>query len=1039
VRLPRRLSSLAAAIVLLGASSAPDEPVGERLDGFEDVSAWSVSPAAGVEASLARADGRAGAGLRLDYDFHGHGGWAAARRKLSVELPENWEISFWVRGEGTANDLEVKLVDASGENVWWSVRRAFVPPKEWTLVRLKRRHFSFAWGPAPESERVLRRFVSLEIAVTAATGGRGWVALDELVLTPLPPSGPAGPPVLSASSSEAGFEAARAGDGDLATAWRSGGSPRDAAWISADLGFRREFGGLTLRWEPGRFARSYVVETSDDGAAWTPVREVRAGSGVRDDVSLPESEARFLRIRLVEPGGTAGYGLAELVVQPLEFSETPNAFFRAVARDAPRGTYPRSFSGEQTYWTVAGVSGDTDCALVSEDGAVEPSKGSFSVEPFLFANGRLFSWADVRMEHALEDGDLPIPTVSWRGAPVGLDVTAVVAGSPGSSSVLVRYRATNPSATPARAKLFLAVRPFQVNPPAQFLNSPGGVVRIQSLSRVGSSILVDGVPRVLAGGTPSGFGAMAFETGAIPEVLAAGRVPPDNEVTDSFGYASGALAYDLDLPPRGSLDVVVSLPVHPDSPSLLQPASLDGTAFAKTLAAVARTWRGAVDTVSFSGPPEAQDLFRTLRANVAYILAERDGAALRPGTRAYARSWIRDGAMMSAALLRMGHGDAVRAYLEWFAPFQDPDGRVPCCVDHRGADAVPENDSHGELIFAAAEHFRYTGDRKLAVAMLPHVERAVEYIDALRAKRRTDEYRTPEKLAFFGLLPESISHEGYSAKPVHSYWDDFWALAALKDAVGFARSLGREDLAAKWTQSRDELARDLHASIARVLETRGIDFVPGSADLADFDATSTTIALDPAGELGRLPEPALTNTFERYYAEFLRRRESSTWEDYTPYELRNVGAFVRLGWRDRAHEILAWFVKDRRPAGWRAWAEAVGREPRKPRFVGDIPHAWVGSDFVRAVLDMFAYERPSDAALVLGAGIPARWLEGGAEVGVRGLRTPYGILTWSARRDPRGRLHVRIAEGLRIPPGGLVLQLPGAPPRPIRKLPWGQS
>jgi hypothetical protein len=148
---------------------------------------------------------------------------------------------------------------------------------------------------------------------------------------------------------------------------------------------------------------------------------------------------------------------------------------------------------------------------------------------------------------------------------------------------------------------------------------------------------------------------------------------------------------------------------------------------------------------------------------------------------------------------------------------------------------------------------------------------------------------------------------------------------------------------------------------------------------------------------------------------------------------------VRLGWRDRAHEILAWFLKDRRPAGWRAWAEAVGREPRKPRFVGDIPHAWVGSDFVRAVLDMFAYERSSDGALVLGAGIPARWLEGGAEVGVQRLRTPYGPLTWSARRDAHGRLHVRIAGGLRIPPGGLVLHLPGAPARTIRKLPWGQS
>ena len=35
------------------------------------------------------------------------------------------------------------------------------------------------------------------------------------------------------------------------------------------------------------------------------------------------------------------------------------------------------------------------------------------------------------------------------------------------------------------------------------------------------------------------------------------------------------------------------------------------------------------------------------------------------------------------------------------------------------------------------------------------------------------------KRLFFGLLPESISHEGYSSKPMHSYWDDFFALQGL--------------------------------------------------------------------------------------------------------------------------------------------------------------------------------------------------------------------------------------------------------------------
>ena len=44
---------------------------------------------------------------------------------------------------------------------------------------------------------------------------------------------------------------------------------------------------------------------------------------------------------------------------------------------------------------------------------------------------------------------------------------------------------------------------------------------------------------------------------------------------------------------------------------------------------------------------------RALRAAVAHILVVRDGPALQPGPRRYTRSWIRDAATMSAALLRL--------------------------------------------------------------------------------------------------------------------------------------------------------------------------------------------------------------------------------------------------------------------------------------------------------------------------------------------------------------------------------------------------
>ena len=121
-------------------------------------------------------------------------------------------------------------------------------------------------------------------------------------------------------------------------------------------------------------------------------------------------------------------------------------------------------------------------------------------------------------------------------------------------------------------------------------------------------------------------------------------------------------------------------------------------------------------------------------------------------------------------------------------------------------------------------------------------------------------------------------------------------------------------------------------------------------------------------------------------------------------------------------------MADRRPAAWNQWAEVIGRDPRQPRFVGDLPHGWVASDFIRAALDLFAFERDGDHALVLAAGVPPEWLAGPG-IAVKGLRTPGGPLSYSLKRDG-GNLILQVAGGARVPPGGFVLVWPGRQPPP---------
>ncbi len=977
---------------------------------------WKSIPADGVGLALGQESGA----LRLDFDFHGGGGYAVAHRAVALDIPANYRFRFRVKGDCKPNNLEFKLVDASGENVWWDNQRDFVFPREWQDVSISKRHVSFAWGPLGGGEP--HHIAALEFAVTAGQGGKGTVWIDQLELQPLPPPDTTQRAIVARASS--GANAGAAVDGDAASAWISAGG--DAApLLTLDLGAEREFGGLVLDWAPGMGAREYTLELSSDARAWHTVRAVRSGRGLRDLLDLPESEARYVRLHVTRTWDAQGrVGLREASVQPLAWSATPNDFAMAAAKDAPRGRYPRSMLGEMLYWTVVGVDFDNAEGLLDEYGRLEAGKGLYSIEPFVRSRGRLITWNDATVTQALREGQLPVPVVEWRAGDVRLTVTACGIGVPGRAALMARYRLANDSDVPRTDTLCLAVRPLQVDPPSQFLNAPGGVADIHDIAFDGRVVRVNGTKGFQSIAAPSATGATSFESGDVSEYLALGQVPPAARTSDASGRASGALLYPLTLAAHTAHEVVITVPLtEPPAEPTVRMDEASVIKYADELQrGVEARWRTRQGRVTLQLPDS--DVVHALKAQLAYVLINRSGPAIQPGTRSYARSWIRDGCLTSSALLRLGETQAVREFIDWFVPHQYPNGKAPCCVDTRGADPTPEHDSSGELIYLIAEYYRYTGDKAFAATYWSHVAAAAGYLDTLRAQRLTPEWSTPENAPFHGLLPPSISHEGYSAKPMHSYWDDFFALRGYKDAAFLAHELGKPEAVAL-EHSLADFQHDLVASLEAAMAAHKIDYLPGCADLGDFDATSTSIGLTPADAAGVLPHGALERTYEKYWANFTARRDGrEPWDAYTPYEWRNVGAMVRLGWRDRAYEAMQWFMADRRPKGFQHWAEVVWHDPRAAHFIGDMPHTWVGTDYVRSVLDMLAYEREADSTLVLAAGVTNAWLADSG-VAVKDLRTRWGGVSYSLAAGPGGGVLATLEKSdLRMPPGGITVSPP---------------
>jgi hypothetical protein len=94
-----------------------------------------------------------------------------------------------------------------------------------------------------------------------------------------------------------------------------------------------------------------------------------------------------------------------------------------------------------------------------------------------------------------------------------------------------------------------------------------------------------------------------------------------------------------------------------------------------------------------------------------------------------------------------------------------------------------------------------------------------------------------------------------------------------------------------------------------------------------------------------------------------------------------------------------------------------------------VPHAWIGAEYVLAVLGLFAYERPADGALVLAHGVSEAWLDAG-EVAIGKLPTWWGPLSYTLRRRGEDAVEFEFHGDLRPPPGGIVLRPPLR--RPLR-------
>ena len=820
-------------------------------------------------------------------------------------------------------------------------------------------------------------------------------------------------------------------DGKMDASWVSAGFA--PASINIDLRRERELGGIRIDWGEN-FARDFALFSSRDGSAWNKQGEIKDGTGKFDLLLHPKTSARYLRVDLLAAAGAASpMEIKEITLRGPDEVMSPLSTYQIAAEKARIGLYPEFLRKRQVYWMIVGMPGDMEESLVDEYGNVEPKGGSSTIAPFIFTGDRLWSALDAKeITQSMADDHLPIPSVDWKLADMALRVQAFAQGAKDRSVTYVNYTVSNTSSKPQQGRLFLAIRPLQINPPWQF----GGLSPIKSMALrkepFGSAIQVNGETLYISMTQPGAFGVRAFDRGDVVEDLARGKMPAAQQLQNTGDYISSALAYDFNLEPGGQTNVVVAVPLHNRTENLESFAKKGqydvyppDEAFRVRLEESCYFWRDQIDKVVFHVPDQAVE--NTVKSQLPYILINLDGVSIQPGSRNYNRSWIRDGSLTSSAMLRMGLIEPVHVFLDWYAERVQPDGLVPPILNNDGTvnggfGSNLEYDSQGEFIYAIMEFYRLTGDRAFVEKHFNRIHLAMQFMAKLREKTTAPGYMNdmPMPERFAGILPPSYSHEGYSP-PAHSYWDDFFALKGWKDGREAAELMGRKDVA-EWAEQQYKLLRDsLKQSIEKTAEFKKLDYVPASADKGDMDVTSTTIAFYPCREQDIFEQAPLQKAYEKYFNEVMDRKKPGWSSGYTPYEVRNVAALVDLGHKDRAIALLDYLNSCRRPPAWNHLAEVVLGDPRMGSYIGDMPHTWVGSGYVNAIRVLLIREQ--DGQLQLLRGIPESWVRDGQGVLLEKMPTYFGPLNMKARAEGN-KLTIDLALAARTSPAGVEIYWP---------------
>ncbi len=151
-----------------------------------DPALWTAMTDAGSTVALAPGPGRTGKALQITYNL-GENGWVVLSQPASSYNKGDFSplqaLTFYYRGSGNANTLEIKFEDTDGTN-FGRLLQGQSAVADWTRVEVRFTALTYFWGEAHmDWEQV--KYISFAISQKSGdAGGAGTVEISDITLIP---------------------------------------------------------------------------------------------------------------------------------------------------------------------------------------------------------------------------------------------------------------------------------------------------------------------------------------------------------------------------------------------------------------------------------------------------------------------------------------------------------------------------------------------------------------------------------------------------------------------------------------------------------------------------------------------------------------------------------------------------------------------------------------------------------------------------------------------------------------------------------------